>query len=107
VSTRRQRLVALAAIATLAVAALFGRLTRRIQDDIDRRFYRKKYDAEKVLATFSTTLRDEVDLDRLTNSILGVVEETLQPAYGSLWLRKVDLQPRERQLEENSSQILS
>jgi hypothetical protein len=94
-------------ISTLVIVALFGRLTRRIQDIIDRRFYRKKYDAEKVLAAFSTTLRDEVDLDRLKSTILEVVEETMKPAHVSLWLREVDLQSRERQPEENSSQISS
>jgi hypothetical protein len=88
-------------ISTLAVAALFGRLTRRIQDGIDRRFYRKKYDAQQVLAAFNTTLREEVDLDRLTDSIPQVVEEIMKPAHVSLWLREVDVRPRERQSEEN------
>jgi hypothetical protein len=82
-------------------------LRKRIQERIDRRFYRHKYNAEKVLASFSTTLREEVDLDRLANPLLAVVEETMEPAHVSLWLREVDLQPKERQLEENSSQILS
>jgi hypothetical protein len=88
-------------ISTLAVAALFGRLTRRIQDGIDRRFYRKKYDAQQVLAAFNTTLREEVDLDHLTDSIPQVVEEIMKPAHVSLWLREVDVRPRERQSEEN------
>ncbi|HYN87021.1 MAG TPA: hypothetical protein VER55_00755 [Ardenticatenaceae bacterium] len=75
-------------VSTLGIAALFQPLRRRIQAAIDRRFYRRKYDAEQVLAAFSTTLRDEVDLDRLTVALLGVVEETVQPAHVSVWLRK-------------------
>ena len=72
---------------TLAIAALFGPLRRRIQSFIDRRFYRRKYNAELVLATFSGKLRDETDLDRLSEDLLVVVQETVQPAHASLWLR--------------------
>ena len=72
---------------TLAIAALFGPLRRRIQAFIDRRFYRRKYNAERVLATFSSRLRDETDLDRLSEELLVVVRETVQPAHASLWLR--------------------
>ena len=81
-------------LSTLAIAALFTPVRRRIQTFIDRRFYRQKYDAERVLETFSTTLRDEVYLDHLTNSILGVARETVQPEHASLWLREVNLQRR-------------
>jgi hypothetical protein len=73
---------------TLAVAALFSPLRRQIQNFIDRRFYRQKYNTDKVMAAFSTTLRDEVNLERLTNSILGVVDQTMQPSHLSLWMRE-------------------
>ena len=73
--------------ATLAVAALFQPLRLRIQSLIDRRFYRSKYDAEKTLADFSAKLRNDIDLDHLTNEMAAVVHDTLQPAHFSLWLR--------------------
>jgi hypothetical protein len=75
-------------ISTLVIAALFAPLRQRVQAFIDRRFFRRKYDAERVLAQFAQTARDETDLDRLTSELVRVVQETMQPAHVSVWLKK-------------------
>ena len=75
-------------VTTLGIAAIFNPLRIRVQDFIDRRFFRQKYDAIQTLERFAATARDEVDLDRLTGALLGTVEDTMKPQRISLWLRQ-------------------
>jgi len=88
--TGESRSALVTVLSTLAIAALFTPARARVQVFIDRRFYRAKYDAARTLAAFGATMRDDVDLATLSDRLLAVVDETMQPANAVLWLRSPD-----------------
>jgi hypothetical protein len=83
-----QRSEIITVLSTLAIAALFVPVRNRVQTAVDRRFYRRKYDAQRVMKDFSQTVRDETDLEKLTGELVHVVQETMQPKSVTVWLKQ-------------------
>ena len=98
-----QRSEIITVLSTLAIAALFVPLRARVQAAVDRRFYRKKYDAQQVMQKFSQTVRDETDLEKLTGELVHVVQETMQPKSVTVWLKQ-DSRPRTATAEVTNDQ---
>ena len=92
-SVTGQRSEVTTVLSTLAIAALFVPLRNKIQEVVDRRFYRKKYDAQQVLSDFANTVRDETDLEKLTSRLVQVVNDTMQPKSVSVWLKTTERKP--------------
>jgi hypothetical protein len=92
-------------ISTLAIAALFSPLRRRVQNTIDWRFYRRKYNAQQALAAFAATARDEVDLEHLQIELVSIVQETMQPEQVSLWLRPAKSSPIQGEGSKNRAEL--
>ncbi len=88
------------ALSTLAVATLFRPVRRRVQALVDRRLYRRKYDAQQTLERFSERLRNQVDLDELPAELMTVVIQTMQPAHASLWIHHPSSSPGPRKARE-------
>jgi hypothetical protein len=84
------------ALSTLAIASLVNPLRQRIQLDIDRRLYRRKYDAAQAMVAFAVAARSEVDIERLESRLVSLVDETMRPAHLSLWLRDHHHEPETR-----------
>jgi hypothetical protein len=96
--TGRQQAEIVTVASTLTMAALFSPLRRRIQETIDRRFFREKYDAARTLAAFAAAARDEVDLAHLSDDLLAVVYDVIKPTHLALWLKDAEAESRQQKV---------